>query len=111
MGADHHGVRCFACGRLCEEATGGPSADEVDQTRRWIVGVLDVHVEGSGCRAGVACWECVWRTDPDLWIRAEDWDALAPQVPSVQLPPLRAHDDGRWDAARYPWPGESEAAG
>lgn len=91
--------RCFACGRSTRECAGGPSADDVDQIFRWDAGVLDV--DG---RAGVACWPCFWKTDPDMWISAEMWDALSPVVLSTTLPELVEGVDARWDPASYAMP-------
>lgn len=103
--------RCFSCGRWCKEVVyGGPTADEAGQCRRWASGVLRVAMDEGPYRATVACWVCFWKTDPDMWIHAEHWDALKPIIPASKLPLLLefnlvtfAHDD----PASYPWPGEA----
>jgi hypothetical protein len=78
---------------------GGPTEDEAGQVERWKTGVLDV--DG---KAGVVCWSCFWKTDPDLWISNECWDALSPLVPSSSLPSLFVSHDMMWDPTNYPWP-------
>ncbi len=98
--------RCFACGRFTDEVKDGPTPDEVAQAERWETGILDVHSgrKDEPCRAGIACWVCFWKTDPDMWISPEHWIALNPLVPYEKLPVLDHELAYPWEPSLYPWP-------
>ena len=109
MGSSTEKFRCFSCGRWTKDVLDGPSPDDenVNQVHRWTTGVLRVEMVEGPYRAAVACWACFWKTEPDMWIRAEHWDALKPLVPAAELPLLldsdletMIHDD----PASYQWP-------
>lgn len=94
--------RCFSCGRFTDEVVdGGPTANEAEQSHRWVTCVLSV-----GDRAAVCCWVCFWATEPDMWINEKIWSKLKPQVPFDLLPKMLdfENDFRHEDPASYPWP-------
>ena len=108
-------VRCFACGRFCDEVPEeGPTPDEAGVTGRFAAGVLEVY-SGAGParpsdppRAAVACWPCFWKTNPDYSISPRCWDSLQPKIPSARLPLLLERGFGVWNPTCYPWPEDGE---
>jgi hypothetical protein len=101
-------VRCFGCGQLSNEVTGGPDPEEVGQHNRWDAGVLDLHDSGKDCFAVVVCWKCFWSLDPDMWISGKCYNSLNPIVPLDKLPKLDHDNEDCWNPEFYKWPLEDE---
>jgi hypothetical protein len=95
---------------MSHDRTDGPDPedDDVGQTHRWSISVIDVvtdEADEGGCYAAVLCWPCFWNYQPDMWINKSIYESAKPVILFEKLPKLDHKEKDCWNPLKYSWPG------